>query len=500
MSMEEANVDARKDAEIKRRARLICDVEQLGPGAEAAYHELFHILDMTHTNLIGKREMQFALAVAGLTTDKDAIDEIWQKVDRDGSSGIDFAEFLEFMIDLRYQLKPDTRPSNPAMSESPKDKRRVFDFTGSDRSGSGNGEAGLKVKRSAIDLLSGVSATSRKNHPLHDDLALQEVGTIDGLVEGNEDASDEAEDDVSLASYSTKEGEEDYSAVPPQTNAGVSGDMPVEMRAVQEPPILLPPRKGHRPATEEASLEGVREDGEAKEEGGPTRMDGVEKKKKKAKKVAVPKSVPPLTDEQIKEAEVVAKKAQADAAIQKHYHATLHAFAAARTLVRNGRAHNYLIRPVLRDLSASASVAAGSGDAAAAPSTSGGSPFTKLGGVPWPQPVVKETETEIPVETSESNIGRSFGALMRLGRGREKSKSSKTPQSPKNSTQKWRLFSMLRRPDTQHVAAAESELEVSHDQERTTGGKGESHPTLATILGAEGASPKKVVRSLVVGV
>ena len=246
MSMEEANVETRKEIEVRRRAALIAKVEQLSDAAVDGYREVFAILDMTGSNAIGKREMAFGLRVAGLTTDQDAIDEIWSKVDRDGSTGIDFSEFLEFVLDLRYQLCPtDTISSSstfspagnsssfglPAWASNKSAKaRRTFDVGSKDKGGiktrllssvaeDEDGRVNDKENDSyrvvsqltqsgKLDLLSGVSATSGTYFVNRDDQACANAESEESPEHENE-FDDEKEVEVDLAAPSCCGGEED---------------------------------------------------------------------------------------------------------------------------------------------------------------------------------------------------------------------------------------------------------------------------------------------------
>ncbi len=104
MSMEEASQEQKKDKEIEDRAVVIGEVEKLDIEQIRLYKEVFESLDLISSGRIGSEELKFGLTLAGLQMDEEDFREVWNKVDRDNSNGIDFAEFLEFMCDLKSNL------------------------------------------------------------------------------------------------------------------------------------------------------------------------------------------------------------------------------------------------------------------------------------------------------------------------------------------------------------------------------------------------------------
>ena len=104
MSMEEASQEQKKEAEIEARAFVIGEVEKLDEKQVRLFREVFDALDLIDASRVGAEEMKFGLKLAGLTLDENEFQDVWAKVDRDNSNGIDFAEFLEFMCDLKSNL------------------------------------------------------------------------------------------------------------------------------------------------------------------------------------------------------------------------------------------------------------------------------------------------------------------------------------------------------------------------------------------------------------
>ena len=104
MSMEEASQEQKKDKEIEDRAIVIGEVEKMDIEEVRLFKEVFESLDLISSGRIGSEELKFGLTLAGLQMDEEDFREVWNKVDRDNSNGIDFAEFLEFMCDLKSNL------------------------------------------------------------------------------------------------------------------------------------------------------------------------------------------------------------------------------------------------------------------------------------------------------------------------------------------------------------------------------------------------------------
>ena len=102
MSVEEAQEVERKDAEVMRRAALITDMDHLGAQVLSLYRECFDLLDLQHSKRLAKGELKLGLACAGFENDGFAgLDVVWERIDRDKNNTLDFAEFLETMLDVR---------------------------------------------------------------------------------------------------------------------------------------------------------------------------------------------------------------------------------------------------------------------------------------------------------------------------------------------------------------------------------------------------------------
>lgn len=120
MSMEEASQEQKKEKEIDDRAIVIGEVEKLDVEQVRLYKEVFETMDLISSGRIKSDMLKLGLLLAGLQMNDEDFQEVWNKVDRDGSDGIDFAEFLEFMCDLKSNLL-----LLHEMSLEPHDKKEV---------------------------------------------------------------------------------------------------------------------------------------------------------------------------------------------------------------------------------------------------------------------------------------------------------------------------------------------------------------------------------------
>jgi Ca2+-binding EF-hand superfamily protein len=104
MGMDEAEQEQKEETKVNARVDKVKEAEGLDDSAILLYREVFNVVDFTHSNKIGQDEMRFGMTVANMTLTDEEFVTLFNKVDKDNSNGIDFAEFLEFMFDLKDQL------------------------------------------------------------------------------------------------------------------------------------------------------------------------------------------------------------------------------------------------------------------------------------------------------------------------------------------------------------------------------------------------------------
>jgi voltage-gated sodium channel len=136
MGMDEAEMEQKEQKKVDERVTKIVSHEGLEQLEVTLYREVFECVDFTHSNKIGKDELRFGMTIANMTLTDDEFDGLFAKVDKDKSEAIDFAEFLEFMFDLKDQLNqwPEERKNQIGLKK--RKKKEAFNFLGGKQGGS----------------------------------------------------------------------------------------------------------------------------------------------------------------------------------------------------------------------------------------------------------------------------------------------------------------------------------------------------------------------------
>jgi len=130
MGMDEAEKEQKEESKVNTRVEKIALVEGLGDDEVALYREVFRVIDFTQSSKIGKDELNFGMKVANMKLDEEEFSSLFAKVDKDKSAAIDFAEFLEFMFDLKDQLNswPIERRQSVGNTSKKRKKKDGFNF------------------------------------------------------------------------------------------------------------------------------------------------------------------------------------------------------------------------------------------------------------------------------------------------------------------------------------------------------------------------------------
>lgn len=101
-SMEEATDEQKAAESVEERVAKIAADNDLDDKRILLYREVFDALDLNGGNSIDSNELRLGMKAAGRNdiTD-DQFKKLWRAVDNDNSGGIDFSEFLSFMMSLR---------------------------------------------------------------------------------------------------------------------------------------------------------------------------------------------------------------------------------------------------------------------------------------------------------------------------------------------------------------------------------------------------------------
>jgi len=93
---------------VEKKLHILAETNDLNPYLLRKYKKIFDFLDVTHSELVGKAELQFGLRLAGKNLLQDEALVVFKSIDVDKSQFIDFSEFVFFMIRLhleKYHLR-----------------------------------------------------------------------------------------------------------------------------------------------------------------------------------------------------------------------------------------------------------------------------------------------------------------------------------------------------------------------------------------------------------
>lgn len=112
-SMEEATHEQEEAKIVEDKVAIIAKDNDLSRSTIEHYKEVFEYIDLNDGNFLEIDELRLGLKTAGRTDISDIhFQKLWAMVDADGSGGIDFSEFLTFMLNLRAIGKRSKSVSN----------------------------------------------------------------------------------------------------------------------------------------------------------------------------------------------------------------------------------------------------------------------------------------------------------------------------------------------------------------------------------------------------
>ena len=101
--MDEAALEQKEAIQIERKTRLVAQERNITPHLVECYKEVFEMIDLNGGNTIEIGELKLGMKAAGRNITDANLLTLWRKVDKDISGGIDFSEFLSFMLNLRQE-------------------------------------------------------------------------------------------------------------------------------------------------------------------------------------------------------------------------------------------------------------------------------------------------------------------------------------------------------------------------------------------------------------
>lgn len=99
--MEEADHRRQEEKEIEDKVKVIAQSEGLDQTTVALYKQVFEMLDLDGGGTIEEEELRIGLQSVGKNPTSEEMQRMMDQVDEDGSGAIDFAEFVEFMCNLK---------------------------------------------------------------------------------------------------------------------------------------------------------------------------------------------------------------------------------------------------------------------------------------------------------------------------------------------------------------------------------------------------------------
>jgi len=104
-SMEEASAQQREEADVNERVLEICTAEGLTEDIITMYRHVFNMLDVDGGGSIEEDELKIGLQSIGKNPSTTELRKMMREVDDDDSGAIDFAEFVQFMLNLKQKKK-----------------------------------------------------------------------------------------------------------------------------------------------------------------------------------------------------------------------------------------------------------------------------------------------------------------------------------------------------------------------------------------------------------
>jgi len=101
-SMEEASDDMKKEAEVFDRVEEIRATEGATQDIVDLYYEVFQMLDFDGSLCIEAEELMMGLKMVGREPSPSELHKMMRRVDENDSGEIDFAEFVQFMFNLKH--------------------------------------------------------------------------------------------------------------------------------------------------------------------------------------------------------------------------------------------------------------------------------------------------------------------------------------------------------------------------------------------------------------
>ena len=112
-AMDAAHARQKSLNRVKKRVKILKHALGLSTAEIEGYREAFDFIDVSGEGRIGSEELHFGLSFADQKMSEEQFEDCWNRMDRDGTSDIDFSEFLIFMLEVRTLALEKANASDP---------------------------------------------------------------------------------------------------------------------------------------------------------------------------------------------------------------------------------------------------------------------------------------------------------------------------------------------------------------------------------------------------
>ena len=226
MSFEEAQSEQKTEEKILIRVRVYAERHEISQEQLVLYREVFNLVDFTHSQSIGRQELKFGLKLAHMSITEMQFDALWNRLDVDKSNGVDFAEFLDFMVALRAELAEgniDTNGGGDAVSPkiTPRDKNSEGCIDVADNTGDNNTTTSVTSPEGSITEVDQIIGAVNRHHKKRSDVKTKKppnnsnntknkVVPISNIYSSEDEYSDSSEEDERIENNKTKHSSDKY--------------------------------------------------------------------------------------------------------------------------------------------------------------------------------------------------------------------------------------------------------------------------------------------------
>jgi voltage-gated sodium channel len=104
IEMEATMSQLEREMDVAERAKALGKKNNYSKAELKDLREMFHNMDADSSGDVNLEELELTISVAGVDISKEAVETMLEDIDEDGTGEIDFAEFVQFAVDVRKRL------------------------------------------------------------------------------------------------------------------------------------------------------------------------------------------------------------------------------------------------------------------------------------------------------------------------------------------------------------------------------------------------------------